>query len=419
VGVAATAVARSSLITVPGGCYLDGVSYCAMAAGHAGYSPFSRRVLVPWLVGLLHFGSVIDRFRIVDGVAVLGIAAIVAVLVLAVARELGATRNATWWMAGGAGAISVATPFAVRYVVFNPAYTDAVALAFGTAALATITWRPAGARVWVKRCAAAIFTALAVLSREAWLLPLVGATIVFGDGEPGVAWTRRLEAMAPVAVVGAGAFLIDLLHPYAGPRYDQLAESATLLERYLLHAGGTAALAWSLLFAVGLLPIWLVLSAPRLRRLRQAPVSLAVAAAALIHMVQAALGGGEISRVAWPAGICMLVLAAGWTATAPRRAIGPALVALVGSLVIWRPWVVIHSTADYVGYFTPEHTHGVLRHRVEVDLPIAVAFSVIAVLAARRRPGRTMTSSNRFQGSRGSVNPGDAPASFERQDALG
>src|ERR1700674_4160453 len=61
-------------ITRAHGWVFDGESYCAMAAGGRGNTPFSHRIVVPAFVRLLSRGSLTGRFRAVDLVALAAVA---------------------------------------------------------------------------------------------------------------------------------------------------------------------------------------------------------------------------------------------------------------------------------------------------------------------------------------------------------
>ena len=66
--VAVAAVTHLAVATARNGCvFADGDSYCRMARGATGDAPFSRRVLVPSLVGVLpHSWSIAVRFEIIS-----------------------------------------------------------------------------------------------------------------------------------------------------------------------------------------------------------------------------------------------------------------------------------------------------------------------------------------------------------------
>ena len=71
-GIIALADAAWALIAVrlnsaPEGCLFgDGKSYCRLAVGQIAAAPFNRRILAPWLVRLMHFGSLASRLGIID-----------------------------------------------------------------------------------------------------------------------------------------------------------------------------------------------------------------------------------------------------------------------------------------------------------------------------------------------------------------
>src|SRR4051812_24613884 len=84
----------SSTFAFHKGCAYDGESYCAMARGHEGHLPFNRRVLLPAVIRLMHFGSLPGRFRIVDFVAIGFAAWLTALLTRRVATASGVDARA-------------------------------------------------------------------------------------------------------------------------------------------------------------------------------------------------------------------------------------------------------------------------------------------------------------------------------------
>ena len=377
---AVASVARSALIAVPLGCYADGAVYCAMAEGQLGVAPHSRRVLAPFVVRLMDVGSLANRFRVLDAVCLLLAAVACFVLTRRVAAGAGAAPSAASAAGVAAAALLVASPFGLRALVFVPVFTDTPALAFGLLALVAITSEPQSP---TSRVAAAVAAGATVLTREAWLLPLVAAAALAAP--PG--WRQRARAAAPVAIVGGICFVAVLFAPRTPADFDQLQLSLDLLERYFLHAGGFAALTWSLLFAVGLLPA-LVVARPRRAIAR---TELALLAAAGVHLAQTVVGGGEAPRIASPAMACLLVVGVAWVAARPDRLL-PGLVLLVGTAIVWRPWVALYTASDYEHYFTPHGLHGVLRHRVLVDGSIAAVALAVAVIVHRRVSGAASSS---------------------------
>ncbi|HVM63227.1 MAG TPA: hypothetical protein VMU14_00095, partial [Acidimicrobiales bacterium] len=344
--VAVWTVTTGGSLRAEGGCAYDGESYCAMAAGHRGAAPFNRRVLEPALVRLLHFGSLTARFRAVDLAALAVIAGVTGALTRRVASAAGATPQRGSSAAVVSAAMVVMVPTMLHLALFLPVQTDLLAAALGlTTIAALVSNRPRAWRV------APVLAALTVLTREAWILPLLaGAVAAFPD-------RRRPAGATAAASVAAAA--IALAQPSAGRATSDAAFAHAMLHFYLHAPGELVVVGWLALLPTGLAALLIVRAARTpggwswpVRNDCAVRVCLAVAAA---HLAQSVIAGSDISRIATPASPLLWAVALGCVAGRPAMVAEPAL-ALAGSVVMWEPFrVLAGSTPQYLSFFMPEY----------------------------------------------------------------
>jgi hypothetical protein len=239
--------------TAPGACaFIDGRSYCAMAEGRLGYSPFSRRILVPDLVRLLHASTVANRFEAVQLAGL--VAAVVAVGILAAraGRELGLVPVWSRVAAVVAGALCLLSPYGTRLVKFAPVLVDQPANALGAWTIVALTAGRSRRQVLL----AVVLAVATVLTRESWALPLAAAALAAASGR----WRARLRTAAPVATACVVTRVVVAALPYAGVQLSPLAVARMRVDAYT-HLHALVDLAYQLGYAVGLLPLAVVLAA--------------------------------------------------------------------------------------------------------------------------------------------------------------
>ncbi|MBV9412478.1 MAG: hypothetical protein JO148_12835 [Acidimicrobiia bacterium] len=373
-------LAGSTIVVSHGCAYGDGESYCAMAMGHRGFLPFSRRVLAPAIVRLMSFSSVTARFRVLDLVSLVVAAVLTAILTRRVARSFGSTRQLASAGAVIAAAVVLLSPYGTRLALFDPVTTDLPALALGLGWLVLATGPRGAARWW-----AVPVGALAVLAREAWCLPIVaGAVASLALPEREV----RPVAAQVVAAGAAGVFALTRPGTPLGPSSSELGR--ILLQRHFGSAQGLVGLGWAMLFALGLFPL-LLLALPRVVKAREtrALVDVLVVVAA-VHLLQSLVGATDTSRPAAAALPVLAAIAIG-VAVAARSALALASV-IAASLVVWQPFLVLHGSPDqYFRYCCPQFYRQAGSRVVSTSfalLVVVAATAAVAAVAARRRAVR-------------------------------
>lgn len=371
----------SSTFSYAHGCGYDGADYCAMARGHEAHLPFNRRVLLPAVAGALTVGSLPARFRLIDFVALAFAAWLTGLLTRRLAMATGVDRGAA--VVGGvlAGALVVLSPDTAHIAIWNPAGTDIGALAIGMAWLVLATSPSPSLRWWAVPAAAA-----AILSREAWVLPIAAGSVA-------TLWLRP-PAWIPVVgqlVAAAAAAVFAFTRPGLPLTPNIVRMMHILLERHFGSGSrGLADVTWSLLFAMGILPVLFVRrSRPRLHT-SDGPRALfdVVAVVALIHLLQAIVGSTTTARAALPVLPLLLAAAVALSLRLPYPAVRLAL-AVLGTVLVWQPFHVLHdSAAGYFAFCCPEFSGGAgsrLGSTVLVVLPIMVGLVALSLAKAGDR----------------------------------
>ena len=240
-----TALANNSIAVNHGCSYGDGESYCAMARGHPGYVPFSRRLLAPAVVRIMHVGSLTGRFRLLDLVSLAVAAWFTAALTKRLAAHRGVKARAQSAGALVAASVVLLSPFAIRTAVFNPVNTDQLALALGLVWLVLATSPSPSRRWWAVPAAAA-----AVLTREAWVVPVVAGALASMAMRP-----RAFRAVAAQVVVAIAAAVVALTRPGIPLGTNTGGLARALVHIHLGSISGLAGVAWALLFAFGIVPL--------------------------------------------------------------------------------------------------------------------------------------------------------------------
>jgi hypothetical protein len=357
-----------------GGCGFDGEQYCGAARAERIAPPYSRRPLVPLLVRALRLGSVLDRFLVVDLVALAVAAWLVGVLVLRLAGE--ASRSRALAAAVVAGCLVLLQPLTVHAAIAYPAQTDSVALALALAWLALLL----GGRPWLSLPVAVLL----VLARESWG-PVVVAVVVVDALLDRSRW--RLAVVTSVAALGAVA--VDLVQPFAGTSMSAVQVVKTWLRAHVGSGGGLARLFWMTLTGLGLVPLLLV--ARSSWRVPRRPLAL-LATAALANAVLAVVGGNDTARLLLPTMAVALALALAAVARAPRLDL-PLVALAVGCVALWRPWTVAPTDVDgFLAYFTPYYSSAqVFNRRLLLDGVVALAGVAGCALTGVRGARRDVT----------------------------
>lgn len=363
---AAWQAVTSERIASAGGCGFDGEQYCLMAEGKQPpfQVPYARRVLVPSIVRALHVGGVLDRFLLVDVLAVFASAVLAYVLTRRLHPALTAAPAVT--VAG----LTVLNPWTWHIAMTAPALTDQVALALGLAWMIAIL-SPAA---WTS----GLFAALAVLAREAWA-PAMGLGIVYA------AVARRISPL----VAGSCLTLLGLATAYGMTRPDAaygtgMGASATVkywLSQNFLHLDGFGRFASMVLAGLGLVCVagFLVWRSALLTVERRLVLLVAAALAAL-----AVVGGGDTDRLllvpfVFIAAVVVPLLFSerGLTATA---------LLVVGTVALWRPWVTPSGmTRPWLDYFAVRAMgHEALVHRLIFEAVVVLVVAVGVVVSVRR-----------------------------------
>ena len=340
--VALLAIASVTVASVrahANGCiFNDGTAYCHMAMGKLAPLAWSRRVVVPAVVSWLpHQWSVVDRFELVALVAAAGATIASGLLAYRIVRYR-ATPRLAYPAALCAASVVAVSPHLFRLALTTPVLVDQAAIFFGLVWCLLATARTRWLR-WMSPLLALVL----VPTREAWLLPLLLAT--------GVMVRRRQRALAAATLVAAlGGGVFTLTRPSAPGAYNDIIQ--------ILHVGRLTLTRpdhalWSVAFGAGFaafvaLPLlirWRHLSAPT-------GVVLAVAVGLL---VQAPLGGVDISRYAAAALPFGVVLA---TAATVESGTSRGFWALVGltaaTLLLWQPFRVTSPGASaYFAMYYP------------------------------------------------------------------
>ena len=356
-----------------GGCAtIDGRNYCAMAKGRVAQEPFARRVLVPAIVRILPIGSLADRFRAVDIVAIILMVIAGAVVIRRGAVALGADPRRAHWAAIGGGALVGMLPHATRLGLSVPVLTDFAAMGLAMLWFALFTTRSRIAQ-WVSVPVAA----MTVLTREQWALPIVAIGIV-ATVWPAI--VRRRVGVASVAAVLV-ALGVAFSQPTHGAYASGLGAFGNQIKASILTPHGWLMYLVNVLFAIGFVPAaWFVIARPIITRLPGRPeAALVVGGALVVGLVQLPLtvfSGYDIARIAANAAGFLIVATFAAVAYAGCDVLLVALAA--GSVLFWRPWITLSGPMNhYLQLYVPQATpHGVRNAAIWVAGSAAICLIV-------------------------------------------
>jgi hypothetical protein len=366
---------RTVAITLNGGCGWDGVQYCAMAAGEGPVrAPFSRRVLMPWIVQALPVDDPVTGFRIVNVVALLGAAAALVWL----GRRAGIEDR---WYLAALVALFALNPWTLRLLLSAPVHTDNVSLALLLAWCALTLIPHRGAAV-----AAVVVLGALVLTREQWglvALPAVWLAVLLGHRRTG--WALASTAVA----VGTLAFT------FTRPSSSEALSVTGLLEtwwtevsRSPTHAARFTFMAVFGLGLVALLPLLRVHVVRTDRRL------LWLTAVAVLTVGVTVFAGQDVDRLVFPAGVVLGVVATALAARDPRLT-APWIFLVLATVLLWHPFHTLDGSPEAVLEFYAlrvqpiDASAGRLRSdAAAVALPLLAAVAC-AFTARRPREART------------------------------
>jgi hypothetical protein len=320
-------------------CVFDGFWYCEVASGKHAREPFSRRPVVPNAVKALP-GGLTAGFRAVALGSLALTAGLAAVLARRVALRLGVRDRASHAaIIAVVAASALAQPHALRLAFSVPTLVDQAGLAAGLLWMVLFTSTRRELQ-WISVAAAF----LAICTREVWALPILGVSLVtFATGG-----RRRLAVVTSASAVAAVGF--TMLMPSLPGTYSELETVRTLLDTRFGSASGLAETVWRLVFAVGLLPAVLLfrppgawLRAEARRRTDLTAATIVVSAVGLL--VTAPLLGTDTPRLAFPAGLLLIVFTAPWLVH-HRTLWDAGIVLALGTALVWRPLHDLIGTAD-------------------------------------------------------------------------
>jgi hypothetical protein len=351
-GIIALADAAWALIAVrlnsaPEGCLFgDGKSYCRIAVGQIAAAPFNRRILAPWLVRLIYFGSLASRFAILD-LAGLASAAVATVLLGRLfARSIGVSDRVALAVGMAAAATATISPYAVRDIRYAPTLVDDPALGLGLFALLAILTAKRRSDVAV----AAALSLAAMLTRESWGLPLSAAAII--SARP---WAREGRRMGPpvavILVVAAGGALQGTL-PYSGSTVSPLRVALQRVSYYgSIH--GVSDLIYQVTMATGglLALVGCLLLVPSVRHKLLSPIGMSLTGAALILTGEGLLGGTDIGRITYAGLPVIAILGIAGVAACDREVVVVrfGVVTFIATLVFFHPWMTLSGSGTSYG----------------------------------------------------------------------
>lgn len=357
-------------IDVNGHCGWDGFWYCRMARGAIAQAPFNRRVLAPFIVRLMHFGSIDTRFLLLDFVSTVFAAIVTGVIVARIAdRHRPAVVMIT-------ASIVLLFPFLWQVSVLYPASTEPLSAAVGFAWVASMIRDRPG---WV---VPPILAGAAVLTREDWVLPIVLSCGVLAWSRREIRW--RVLPSVSTAIIAA---IFALSQPTLPSGYStSVFGTFHIMAHWIKHDVGS--LSDIRLFAVyvvkGLGLVWLVLL-PRWRWVLSDWRRRTLIAVALGHGVLAVTGGGDTDRLLLEAGIAMVAIVGAAVADGQVPLV-PFTALLTGTVLLWSPWHVTSpaNLSAYFDYWGPRYAPLTAQARVALeDFTIAGLTVLTAILAMR------------------------------------
>ncbi len=378
-----------------GGCGDDGLQYCQMASGEVVFRPWSRRILLPFLVRVLSFGHdhVPGIFLALNLIALAAIAAGAFVLTSRLGRHLGADEGRLRLMAWLSSFLIILMPFGFHWISFYPTLVDPFA-----AALMLWWFLAATARDRWARWASIALALLAVIAREGNLVVIAAVLVA-------QVVVDRSSDRRKIAVATLGAIVLGGVIAFRGPGLPNA--TGDPLIRFMVNSlkefggvDGLKELFWMILFTWGVLSVLALRSVGSwFRRIRRSGTSLAAlavpaAVCLLVHLPLAVVGGYEVDRYLFPAAPFLLAFLLADAAVARRRDAELAL-AVLASVIIWRLFVVFDGTiANYIHFWFPAFdSAATFARRLNFDVVVLIGFLFgwLALTAGRRLGPETTT----------------------------
>jgi hypothetical protein len=312
-------VAKAELIALNGGCGWDGDMYCRMASGEVVWEPYSRRVLVPWLVGLVtRDDDPLPGFRVVNTVAI--VALVVAACLLH--HVLVDGRRDPWAWAGLASLVML-NPWTWHVHLTYPALTDVPAAAFVTLWAASVL-RPGR---WVDVGGLFALVGLA-LTREHWAaVAVIAALLAVPLG------LRRARWAAVTTAVGVLCLTFVLSRPSSRDAgafravFEAWFQESTSSPQHAARFGFMVATGLGLVAIVPFL---------RPRALMHRPTAW-VCMLALGNFAVSVFAGGDTDRILMPSAV-LLLCAGTAVVTRERRLLLPWSFLVFATVATWHPF---------------------------------------------------------------------------------
>lgn len=373
-----------------GGCGDDGLEYCRMALGHEARQPWSRRFLLPSGLHLLGISRphLVDSFLVVNVLALVFTALATAVLTWRIARMLGAVRSRARAAALLSLPIVLLFPFAFHWTLFYPVLIDDFSLVFAMSWFLLATTKEPRWQ-WVAIAPAA----LAVLSRESWLVVIASAVLAR------MLVARRRESikigvvsLLALAVCGALVFTRKgLPNPTTE---DVFAYAGAHLRRWFTSFYGFKELCWMMFFSLGVIPLIQFRKLKVVSALWQAEPRQRILVSQLIVVVGALVVvsislGSDVHRYLFAAAPFVTALALATVARYPPLDL-ELILCVTASLLVWSPFARLDgSRARYLEFFSPQYT-GMTSERLRADLrvsaPALLAWLILIVIKSRNPP---------------------------------
>ncbi|MEJ7583229.1 MAG: hypothetical protein WKF43_03905 [Acidimicrobiales bacterium] len=346
--VAVVGFVRDPVSITPICAFGDGKAYCAAAEGDRIPEAFSRRPVVPALARLLPTATA-RAFRAISALGLLVAIALAVILADRIARRLDlwdrSTRVAIGIIVAGAGLVA---PHGLRMAWSVPILVDHASLAAGLLWLVLFTSRNRYA------CMLSVpVTFLAGCTREIWG-PVIAVTALSAL----VVDRRRAISAANVVVAVAALITVTRLVPPIADQAIKYSEREVIEYSWNQNFGSVDAVrhtAWRLAFAMGLLPLVLLLRPPLswLRRelAQRDDTAAAVLLTAILVLGSALVAGTDLTRYLFPAGFLFVILAVPWLVS-QRALLAPAVVLVLVTMAVWDPdHHLIATEAEYVSYY--------------------------------------------------------------------
>lgn len=364
--------ARSRPVTVGDGCGWDGVVYCAMTRGEVVMEPYSRRVLLPWVAGLVPVSSPVTAFQIINAFAIAGL---VAAALWLLHTLIGREAELRGFAMLAAVSLVLLNPWTFHLYLTYPVLTDSV-----SAALALAWCAAALRRTRLADAGGAVVLVGMSLTREHWSLVAIAASwiaVVLGLR----AWRWALGT----SVIGLMAMMFAFGQPTnyaAGP-----------LQTVVLHwinesLSSPSHLARFLFMVVAGIGFTALAPLLRARAVWSERPLLWVCVVALGNTAGSAFAGGDTDRILMPSGLLLMIVS---IALVLRNMglVAPWGLWVIGTIAIWHPFASAGPDgASWLAFYGLRvEPIEVVVTRIIDDLSAAALPVMLGVLLCLSRPG--------------------------------